>query len=40
MHARTTALPEFDADRAHTVFPLALQQGREWGERLQEQAAA
>lgn len=30
----------FDADRAHAVFPLALQQGREWGERLQEQAAA
>ena len=30
----------FDSDRAHRVFPLALQQGREWGERLQEQSAA
>lgn len=30
----------FDADRAHGVFPLALQQGREWGERLQLLAAA
>lgn len=30
----------FDSDRAHQVFPLALEQGREWGERLQEQSAA
>lgn len=30
----------FDSDRAHRVFPLALEQGREWGERLQELAAA
>ncbi len=30
----------FDSDRGHRVFPLALQQGREWGERLQEQHAA
>lgn len=30
----------FDSDRGHRVFPLALQQGREWGERLQESEAA
>lgn len=30
----------FDAERAHRVFPLALDQGREWGERLQERQAA
>jgi NTE family protein len=30
----------FDSDRARNVFPLALEQGREWGERLQEQDAA
>jgi predicted acylesterase/phospholipase RssA len=30
----------FDADRARAVYPLALEQGRRWGERLQETAAA
>lgn len=30
----------FDSERGHAVFPLAREQGIEWGERLQEQAAA
>lgn len=30
----------FDSERAHPVFPLAHAQGLEWGERLQEAAAA
>lgn len=30
----------FDADRARAVFPLALEQGRRWGERLQQADAA
>ena len=30
----------FDSDRAHRVYPLAVEQGREWGERLQEDDAA
>jgi len=30
----------FDSSRGHAVFPLARQQGLEWGERLQELAAA
>ena len=29
----------FDSDRAKRVYPMALAQGREWGERLQEEAA-
>jgi NTE family protein len=30
----------FDADRARQVYPLALEQGLRWGERLQEERAA
>lgn len=30
----------FDAERAREVYPLALDQGLRWGERLQEEAAA
>ena len=29
----------FDADRARAVYPLAVEQGRRWGERLQLAAA-
>ena len=38
--AGRSPLSLFEADRARTVYPLAVEQGRRWGERLQLHAAA
>lgn len=38
--AGRSPLTLFDADRARKVYPLAVEQGLEWGERLQSQQAA